>query len=97
MRASESPQAGDAGTARPLRDFARDDADPDPAALPRSPRYVRLLVLAAVLGVPISAVAYGFLALVGFLQRWIYDDLPSALGYAATTSGGAAHHQGAAA
>ncbi len=55
----------------------------DPAALLRSPRYVRLLVLAAVLGVPISAVAYGFLALVGLMQRWIYKDLPAALGYAA--------------
>ena len=52
----------------------------DPAALLRSPRYVRLLILAAMLGVPISAVAYGFLALVGLLQRWIYDDLPAALG-----------------
>jgi H+/Cl- antiporter ClcA len=55
----------------------------DPAALLRSPRYVRLLVLAAVLGVPISAVAYGFLALVGLMQRWIYKDLPAALGYPA--------------
>jgi H+/Cl- antiporter ClcA len=54
----------------------------DPTALLRSPRYVRLLVLAAVLGVPISAVAYGFLALVSVLQRWVYKDLPAALGYA---------------
>ena len=41
---------------------------PDPDALLRSRRYVGLLVLAAMLGVPISAVAYGFLALVSGLQ-----------------------------
>ena len=53
---------------------------PDPAALLRSTRYLRLLALAALLGVPISAVAYGFLALVGLLQNWVYSDLPRALG-----------------
>jgi hypothetical protein len=35
----------------------------DPTALLRSGAYVRLLVIAAVLGVPISAVAYWFLVL----------------------------------
>jgi H+/Cl- antiporter ClcA len=55
---------------------------PDPAALLRSTRYVRLLVLAALLGLPISAAAYGFLALVGLLQHWVYADLPRALGLA---------------
>ena len=55
---------------------------PDPAALLRSTRYVRLLVLAALLGMPISAMAYGFLALVGLLQHWVYADLPRALGLA---------------
>jgi H+/Cl- antiporter ClcA len=53
---------------------------PDPAALLRSARYLRLLVLAALLGVPISAAAYGFLALVGVLQDWLYTDLPRAVG-----------------
>jgi H+/Cl- antiporter ClcA len=55
---------------------------PDPAALLRSRRYVGLLVLAAVLGVPISVAAYGFLALVGGLQDWLFTDLPRALGHA---------------
>ncbi len=50
----------------------------DPAAILRSPGYTRLLVLAAVLGVPISAAAYGFLALVTKLQDWIFTDLPEA-------------------
>jgi H+/Cl- antiporter ClcA len=40
-----------------------------------------LLVLAAVLGVPISAAAYGFLLLVSHLQQWVYDDLPAGLGF----------------
>jgi H+/Cl- antiporter ClcA len=54
----------------------------DPDALLRSRRYVGLLVLAAVLGVPISAAAYGFLALVSGLQEWLFTDLPRALGFA---------------
>jgi H+/Cl- antiporter ClcA len=54
---------------------------PDPDALLRSRRYVGLLVLAAILGVPISAAAYGFLALVGGLQEWLFTDLPRALGF----------------
>ena len=56
----------------------------DPMALLRSGRYLRLLVLAAILGVPISAAAYGFLALVTHLQAWIFTDLPQALGFAGT-------------
>jgi H+/Cl- antiporter ClcA len=53
---------------------------PDPAAVLRSRSYVGLLVLAAILGVPISAAAYGFLALVTSLQEWLFTDLPEALG-----------------
>jgi chloride channel protein, CIC family len=55
--------------------------DLDPMAVLRSRGYVRLLVLAAVLGVPISAAAYGFLALVTGLQEWVFTDLPAALGF----------------
>jgi H+/Cl- antiporter ClcA len=54
---------------------------PDPAAVLRSRRYIGLLVLAAILGVPISAAAYGFLALVAGLQEWLFSDLPEALGF----------------
>jgi H+/Cl- antiporter ClcA len=57
---------------------------PDPAALLRSRRYVGLLILAAILGVPISAAAYGFLALVSGLQGWLFTDLPGALGFDGT-------------
>ena len=54
---------------------------PDPVALLRSRSYLRLLVLAAILGVPISVVAYGFLALVSYLQKEIFTHLPHGLGY----------------
>jgi H+/Cl- antiporter ClcA len=57
---------------------------PDPAAILRSRSYVGLLVVAAILGVPISAGAYGFLALVDKLQRWLYTSLPQGLGFGGT-------------
>jgi len=50
-------------------------------AVLRSRSYVGLLVLAAVLGVPVSAAAYGFLALVSGLQEWLFTELPEALGF----------------
>jgi H+/Cl- antiporter ClcA len=55
----------------------------DPVALLRSRQYLQLLVIAAVLGVPISAVAYGYLVLSTQLQGWLYQDLPGVLGLAA--------------
>jgi len=55
---------------------------PDPVALLRSRGYVGLLVMAAVLGVPIAAAAYGFLALVTYLQEEIFTHLPHGLGFA---------------
>jgi hypothetical protein len=54
---------------------------PDPVALLRSRNYLRLLVLAAILGAPISVVAYGFLALVSYLQKEIFTHLPHGLGF----------------
>ena len=54
---------------------------PDPAALLRSRSYLVLLVLAAVIGAPISVVAYGFLTLVSKLQQWVFTDLPKGLGF----------------
>jgi H+/Cl- antiporter ClcA len=57
-------------------------AHPDPAALLRSRSYLGLLVIAALLGVPISAAAYGFLALVSYLQSELFTHLPHGLGFA---------------
>jgi H+/Cl- antiporter ClcA len=51
----------------------------DPAAVIRSRPYLFALVLAAVLGAPISAVAYGFLALTEKAQTYLFDDLPQDL------------------
>lgn len=51
----------------------------DPARIVRSRAYLSALLLAALLGIPISAIAYGFLALVGVLQTYLFDDLPSDL------------------
>lgn len=53
----------------------------DPGALLRSRAYIGLLMVAAVLGVPISAAAFGFLALVGYLQHALFTALPQSLGY----------------
>jgi H+/Cl- antiporter ClcA len=47
----------------------------------RSRGYLRLLVVAAVLGVPISALAWCYLALVSKLQHWLFSSLPSDLGF----------------
>ncbi|MFI6831170.1 chloride channel protein [Kribbella sp. NPDC050241] len=48
----------------------------DPATVIRSKPYLFALLLAAILGIPISAVAYGFLALVSAIQQALFDDLP---------------------
>jgi H+/Cl- antiporter ClcA len=54
---------------------------PDPLALLRSRSYLALLILAAVIGVPVSAAAFGFLALVSHLQGWIFTSLPKVAGF----------------
>jgi H+/Cl- antiporter ClcA len=51
----------------------------DPVSVVRSKAYLSALVLAALLGIPISAVAYGFLALVAQIQGYLFDDLPGDL------------------
>jgi chloride channel protein, CIC family len=53
----------------------------DPMTLLRSRAYIGLLVFAAILGVPISAAAWGFLALVSYLQKELFTHLPHGLGY----------------
>ena len=53
----------------------------DPQVLLRSKSYLGLLILAAVLGVPVSAAAYGFLQLVAYLQGEVFTHLPNGLGF----------------
>jgi H+/Cl- antiporter ClcA len=57
--------------------------DADPLALLRTRSYVKLLVLAGLVGVPVSAAAYGFLKLVAWLQQQLFTELPEALGFEA--------------
>jgi H+/Cl- antiporter ClcA len=47
----------------------------------RGIEYLRLVGLGAVIGVPAALVAALFLALVHDLERWLWDDLPDALGH----------------
>ena len=53
----------------------------EPVALMRSRQYRVLLVLAVIVGLFVSAVAWGFLELVHKIQIWVYEDLPGDLGY----------------
>jgi H+/Cl- antiporter ClcA len=48
----------------------------DPLVLLRSRSYLRLLLLAAIIGVPISAASYWFLKLVDTLQNAMFKDVP---------------------
>ncbi len=54
---------------------------PDPGALILTKDYRVLLVLASLIGVMVSLASWGFLELVTYLQRWVYEDLPSGLGF----------------
>jgi len=48
----------------------------DPRKIIRSPAYLSALVLAAILGIPISAVAYFFLTTVSKIQTYVFTTLP---------------------
>ena len=66
-----SPAEGRAATSPPAGPLAM-----DPVAVIRSKPYLSALLLAAILGIPISVLAYGFLALVSTIQEFLFDDLP---------------------
>ena len=53
----------------------------DPAAILRSRRFVALLVLASIIGVAVSLLAWGFLELIHQIQVGVFTDLPSGLGF----------------
>lgn len=57
---------------------------PDPAAMLRSRGFVVLLVFAAVIGVFVSLVSWGFLELIHQIQIFVFTDLPQHLGFAST-------------
>ena len=70
------PRASSAAANQPGAPAAEGPPAIDPAAVMRSKPYFAALLLSAVLGVPISAVAYGFLALVTAVQEFLFQDLP---------------------
>ncbi|MFJ5798082.1 chloride channel protein [Streptomyces decoyicus] len=71
------------GPAGPV-DKASATVPEDPYALVRTRGYLKLLLVAALVGFPVCAVAFGFLALVHELEPLIYKDLPRVLGFAGT-------------
>lgn len=60
-------------------DTAADPAAPmnNPLDLLRTRGYLGLLLFGALIGVPIAAVAYGFLKLVDATQEWVFESLPA--------------------
>ncbi len=56
-------------------------APADPLAALQTRAYLKLLVLAAIIGVPIATAAYFFLKLIDLLQQWLFTDLPEGLGF----------------
>src|ERR1700689_2507915 len=56
-------------------------APADPTAIIRARSYVVLLLLGAVIGFPVAAVAYFFLDAVAKLQHEIFVDLPNSVGF----------------
>jgi H+/Cl- antiporter ClcA len=47
---------------------------------PSGAAYLRLVLIAAIIGIPAALVAAGFFGLVRYLQGWLWHDLPGALG-----------------
>jgi H+/Cl- antiporter ClcA len=66
---------------RPASGGAQLSTPADAIKLLRSRAYLRLLVVAGTLGVPISALAWAYLALVSKLQHWLFTSLPSDIGF----------------
>ncbi len=46
-----------------------------------SPGYLKLLLLAALVGIPVSLVAFGFVVLEHQMQHWVWTSLPFELGF----------------
>jgi len=79
MTDSHDPGAGSGAANRSGAPASAAGPAMDPASVIRSRSYLAALLLAAFLGIPISAVAYGFLALVAAIQEFLFDDLPQDL------------------
>ncbi len=56
------------------------------AAMLRDPKYLPMLVIGGLLGLPVAMIAYGFLAVVGAAQDYLFTTLPTQLGFASQPS-----------
>lgn len=63
---------------------AGSEEGPDPGELMRSRGFLGLLALAAIVGVVVSLLAWGFLEAVHGIETGVYDSLPDALGFDST-------------
>ncbi len=59
---------------------------PDPIAVMRQRSFLKLLVLAAIVGIVSSLVAWGFLEAIHQIQVGVYDNLPGTFGFDSTPS-----------
>ncbi len=57
--------------------------DNSPQAPPSAAEYLRLVGIAALIGIPAALAAALFLGLIHGLEDWLWDELPASLGYAA--------------
>ncbi|WP_144124630.1 chloride channel protein [Catellatospora sichuanensis] len=62
-----------------MSDLAQQQAADRETALVRQPEYLRVLGIAGLLGVPVSLVAFGFLAVLHEAEHRLWHDLPHAL------------------
>ncbi len=74
-----APAPGPAPGPAPAAGPSAGAAAMNPAQVLRSKPYLSALILAAILGIPISAIAYGFLALVANIQQWVFTDLAESM------------------
>ena len=57
--------------------------DSPPQTPPSAAEYLRLVGIAALIGIPAALAAALFLGLIHGLEDWLWDELPASLGYAA--------------
>jgi H+/Cl- antiporter ClcA len=75
------PSGGAQSVATGAAAVSLEGSNPDPVAVLRSRGFLALVLLGGLLGVPVSAAAFGFLELVSVVQRGLFDHLPTALGF----------------
>ncbi|HUA95001.1 MAG TPA: chloride channel protein [Acidimicrobiales bacterium] len=93
MSDESEPSSGAPAQVAPLPSTPAPSTSPTPPPAPgsaapanllavvRTPGYLGILLVAAVIGAPISALAYGFIQLFEHLQVWLYESLPKTVGY----------------